>query len=126
MQRTLRNGLPNLPMFGQFAAFQPEDVDDGETFLSRLPLRMQMHDDEISVGKNAFHVSPYKGKRLPELPHIGFETIRTIGDIWIVLNILFSKVDRSRFDVPLVYGLFDEVQDDFLVGLEDRLLRIRL
>src|ERR1700691_5251842 len=56
VRRGFRDGLDYVPVLHDLAILDPEDVNDSFATLPRGTHPIAMHDDEVSVGKNALQV----------------------------------------------------------------------
>src|ERR1700691_1042461 len=116
VRRGLRDGLDYVPVLDDLTVFKPKDVYHSFATLPRRTHPVAVHDDEISVGKNALQV--HMGARIiianpkDEFAH----PIESVFDHWIVLAIILASVLCNCLSgIEFIESLFVKGERDLLV-----------
>ena len=114
-----RDGLDDVPVFGNLAVLDAEDIHDGGAEVGFVPAPVRMNRDEIAVGQDPSDLHVGVGMSLEKALEEGYENLCAVRRTRVVLDVLGgNKLCRRIGWLVAVKGKVVELRHEQLVRID--------
>jgi hypothetical protein len=111
-------------MLDDLAVLKPEEVNDCEALIGGRAPRMDMCNEEVALGDDAFNLSTQLRELCVKPIHVLADTLNTVADGRIVLDVAGSEMHSRGLEVRLIYRLLKKIEHDLLIRRNGRFILI--